>query len=589
MMASAVACIMQAMRSASDIYLLLDELDHHVADDLEDQDLDFKQWNERSMGDSISTVVEMAICMANGGGGTVVFGVADRVRGRAAAVLGVPPEVEINLLLQAVYNRTEPKLTPTFEAMRVPEGSGRLVLMHVHSGLPPYTDSSGGAKVRIGKDCQPLVGSLRRKLVVETGEGDLTAETIPGTVEEHISAAALETLRERARSAGGPDELLRADDLDLLQRLGLVEQGRLTKAGLLIAGKGNALRRHLPNFAWTHLRMRGDTDYHDRDDGNDALPVALERLSERVNADNPVQTRRVGLYHFEYRTYPEVALREALLNALSHADYRSTSPMLVKQYPDRLEISNGGGFVGGIRPDNILHHHPVPRNPRLVNALIRLRLVNRSNIGVPRMYREMLIEGKEPPHFEDLGDGVRVTFRALPLSPAFREFVAGEEEAGRYVDVDQLLIVQHLLRHMEVDLTAAARLCQRDEAQTRETLALMEVTRGYLERGGAGRGLYWTLRPDLHERLSRPGDVERNRRLDWEAAKTRVLSVLKQRAERGQAGLANGDIRRITHLDRRQVKRLTEELRAEGVRVTGRGRSAKWVYGSDAPSPAEPP
>src|SRR6266581_3532503 len=86
----------------------------------------------------------------------------------------------------------------------------------------------------------------------------------------------------------------------------------------------------------------------------------------------------------------------------------------------------------------------------------------------------------------------------------------------------------------------------------RRALSEMERELGYLEGGGAGRGTYWTLRPDLHRRLSAPAHPERDRRLDWEAAKTRVLSVLKQRAERKEPGLSNADVRAITHFDRRQ-------------------------------------
>lgn len=70
------------MRTLQEICTLLDELDHCIADDLEDQDLDFKQWDSKSIDKAVRTVVQMAICMANGGGGTVVFGVADRVTGR---------------------------------------------------------------------------------------------------------------------------------------------------------------------------------------------------------------------------------------------------------------------------------------------------------------------------------------------------------------------------------------------------------------------------------------------------------------------------------------------------------------------------
>ena len=124
------------MRTAANIETLLAELNHCVADDLEDQYLDFKQWDLKSRDDAVKTVVQMAVCMANGGGGTVVFGVADRVKGRERAILGVPPEIDSNLLKKAVYEQTDPKITPVFEELAVPEGTGRLLLMQIYPGMP---------------------------------------------------------------------------------------------------------------------------------------------------------------------------------------------------------------------------------------------------------------------------------------------------------------------------------------------------------------------------------------------------------------------------------------------------------------------
>ena len=70
------------MRTQRDVEALLDELNHCIADDLEDQDLDFKQWDTSSRDKAVQKVVQMAVCMTNGGGGTVVFGVADKAKGR---------------------------------------------------------------------------------------------------------------------------------------------------------------------------------------------------------------------------------------------------------------------------------------------------------------------------------------------------------------------------------------------------------------------------------------------------------------------------------------------------------------------------
>ena len=65
----------------SEILALLDRLDTVVADDLETQRLDFKPWT--SPKDDMKVAVEYAVCFANAQGGVVVFGVADRIRGRA--------------------------------------------------------------------------------------------------------------------------------------------------------------------------------------------------------------------------------------------------------------------------------------------------------------------------------------------------------------------------------------------------------------------------------------------------------------------------------------------------------------------------
>jgi len=143
-----------------------------------------------------------------------------------------------------------------------------------------------------------------------------------------------------------------------------------------------------------------------------------------------------------------------------------------------------------------------------------------------------------------------------------------------------LLVMQYLLLHPELDTASASRICQRSEADAREILCEMEIKMEYLERGGTGRGTYWMLRPDLHRRLVADGSPERDRRIDWEAAKTRVLSVLKLRAERKEAGLSNAEIRMITHLDRYQVVRLMRELISEDpqIELIGKGRKAAYVY-----------
>lgn len=576
------------MRELTEVRALLTRLDEVEADALESQDLDFKEWPADDRH-AIRLAVDMAVCMANGGGGTVVLGVRDRVVGRSKAILGVPATAEPHQLKRDIYERTAPKLTPEILELSVPEGTGRLFLMQVHGGgLPPYTTSAGAGTVRRGKDCVPLTGDLRDRLMVERGESDVTAVIVPAPVESLLSPAALERLRDMARQEQAPADMLRKSDLDLLGALEVLRDGRLTKAGLLIAGNADAIARHLPNYAWTHERMKSATVYVDRADGRDtrelALPLALQALEARINADNPITTVEHGLHHYEFRAYPTVALREALLNALCHLDLRLASPVLVKQFPRKLEISNPGGLVGGITPANILHHPPLARNPLLVHALSKLRLVNRSNLGIGRMFEAMLIEGKEPPLIVDEESAVRVVFKRQETSASFREFIADEGKAGRVLDVDHLLVLRYLLDHAETDTATAAELCQRRDAEMRDILDEMVQVYDYLERGGAGRGTWWRLKPALHRKLEGAGHAKRDQRIDLDVAKTRVLNMLKQRQQRGQAGLSNAEVREVTGYTRQQVNRLIHELEAESVRMVGHGRGARYEYVGSAPA-----
>ncbi|BBO84241.1 hypothetical protein DSCO28_48070 [Desulfosarcina ovata subsp. sediminis] len=335
----------------------------------------------------------------------------------------------------------------------------------------------------------------------------------------------------------------------------------------------------MDGYRWSHLRMQSDTEYSDRMDGNDALMTSITRIMDRIMADNPLTTVKEGLFHFEYRAYPEIALREMLMNAFCHADYSLASPIMIKQYPQRLDISNPGRFIGGVTADNILHHPPVARNPRLVEALTVLRLVNRSSLGISRIFESLLIEGKEPPLIIERGQTISLTLLRGEFSPEFRAFVSDEADAGRPLRVDTMLIIQHLLRNTEIQTTHAAELCHRQSAEMREILSEMERY-GYIERGGpAGRGAYWVLAAGLHQRLAAmPGSQQRNGRIDKETAKARIVSILKKRDDSGEPGLQNKEVRAITRYDRQQVIRIIRELAEEGVvRVTGHGRGARYT------------
>jgi len=553
------------MRSTQDILELLPELEIRIADELEDQDLDFKQWDNKSRDKSVQMVVRMAVCMANGGGGTVVFGVADHVIGRVNALLGIPLEIDVNLLKKAVYDQTDPKIMPVFENLTVPEGSGRLLLMHIHPGRPPYTDTSGRGTVRVGKDCQPLTGTMRRKIAVETGENDYTAEVVAARIQDIISSSAMETLRAMAKEQNAPTDLLEMKDSQLLAALGVLPNGKVTKAAVLLCGKEEAIRQYIPGHHWIFLHMPSDIQYDIREDRVSAIPVAISRFEDLLLPFNPITTVEHGLYHFEYCTFPPIAFREALMNAFCHADYRIAGPILVKLFHNQMTISNNGGFIAGITEKNILHHQPAARNPMLVEALTRIRLVNRSNLGIARMFSAFLIEGKQPPIIQEVGESVAVTFLRSEIDAEVRTMIANMDDPP--LAVDELMTLSFLRQHPLADIDQAAQYCQCTIKHAAETLEAL-ATRNLAVTTDNDRQTLWQLSVDIRNKYPSLQATLNSREL--------ILRLLQSEPEKG---LAIGHLINESGISRSSVKRLLEQLKNEGtVQMLGKGSQSVWLY-----------
>lgn len=90
--------------------------------------------------------------------------------------------------------------------------------------------------------------------------------------------------------------------------------------------------------------------------------------------------------------YPQWAIRELLMNAVMHRDYRSNTPTKFYQYNDRLEIVNPGGLYGNARPENFPDVNDY-RNPVIAEALRVMGYVNKFNRGIARVQKELVENG----------------------------------------------------------------------------------------------------------------------------------------------------------------------------------------------------
>lgn len=239
----------------------------------------------------------------------------------------------------------------------------------------------------------------------------------------------------KARAEANPDaEELRWNDTELLLALGCVRQidGRQvpTVAGLMLFGKTIALRRFFPMMRVDYIRVPGREWVPDPEKRFDSIELRdpLIRLIRRATAavmdDLPKgfslpegQLQRQDVYRV-----PQRVIREAIVNAVMHRNYRVQSPIQIIRYSNRLEIINPGFSLKS--PEHLGEPGSLTRNPRIAAVLHESRFAETKGSGI-RVMRDMMAQaGLTPPAFES--DRAQDKFSARYL---FHHFLGPEDIA----------------------------------------------------------------------------------------------------------------------------------------------------------------
>ena len=154
-------------------------------------------------------------------------------------------------------------------------------------------------------------------------------------------------------------------------------------------------------FADTSPRGPGGSfGYGRREEFNGPLPQIIDRAWRVIWVEMDKRAVVKGLTRVEETEYPSNAVREALVNAVAHRDYRLSGRSIeIRMYTDRLEITSPGGLPAHITLDNIVEEH-YSRNPRLVNGLYQWGYIEELGLGIDRMIEDMVQGGYQPPKFE---------------------------------------------------------------------------------------------------------------------------------------------------------------------------------------------
>lgn len=278
---------------------------------------------------------------------------------------------------------------------------------------------------------------------------------------------------------------------------------------------------------------------------------------------NDKQHFQDGLFIWDIPTFNESAVREAILNAISHRDYRMGGSVFIRQFPRRLEIVSPGGFPPGITPENILWEQ-APRNRRIAETLARCGLVERSGQGMNRIYEVCIRESKPKPDFTHTDAyHVWLTLHGEVQHPEFLRFLEklGKERLESFT-TQGLLVIDNVFRDEPVSD------CFRENL-------LRLVDSGVIEQISRGRGTRYVLSRQFYEFIGKKGIYTRKRGLDRE---TNKALLLKHISDSEAEGARMEELQQVLpSLSRFQIVRLLGEMREAGlVFKEGSTRNSRW-------------
>ena len=174
--------------------------------------------------------------------------------------------------------------------------------------------------------------------------------------------------------------------VDVLEKLGVLKNGQLLNAAILFFAKAPALQLRCAVFGGTT-----SATILDRHDFEGDILELIEEAQKYILKNIHIGMQLKGLYREDMPEISLEAMREAIINAFCHRDYRDPDYVQMAVFKDRVEIRNPGGLFGGLTIEELRKGNVSKRrNPLVAELLRRIHMVEAWGRGVP------LILEKEP-------------------------------------------------------------------------------------------------------------------------------------------------------------------------------------------------
>jgi len=367
--------------------------------------------------ENLDALAEAVCAFLNTKGGTVFCGVDDN-----GEVVGLPSAEQDRKRLRAVHETLAERVTPSaLFTVSVDELDGKLVLtVEVPEGKDrPYV-CEGRVMLRQGSQTVPADAFALRQMVQAKAVSADRWERRPSVAmeESDLDHEEVRALVGESSESGRLHFKEPGDDDAVLTHLGLAGARGYTQGADVLFARNPAQRHPQTRVRLIRFAAAEKTGARYLDDRQLQGPLVrvLHQSFDWIRGHLPVEQ------HFEVDAknplvrqarlaYPEVAVREGLVNAFAHRDYASfAGGLTVSLHADRIEIWNAGRLPEGLTPTKLKRNHPsLPANPDMAQVLYLRGLMERIGRGTQKIVEACQDHGLRPPQWDDRETGVTLT------------------------------------------------------------------------------------------------------------------------------------------------------------------------------------
>ena len=384
---------------------------------------------------------------------------------------------------QALAAHIEPRLYPEITSV---DAAGKTCLRIQATGHQKPYFAYGRAYMRVADEDRQMSARELESLILSRNSAALRWDNEPSTTAlAELSETKIRRFVERAGLPWGNDAQSTAN---ALTKLGLVQDGQLLNAARLFFAQ-QPIQLRCAVFASTTSATI--IDRHDFD--GDILEL-IDEAEKYILKNIHIGMRLEGMRRVDVPEISRAALREAVINAFCHRDWRDPDYIQIAIYKNRVEIRNPGGLFDGLtfeamRRGNVSHR----RNPLIADLFRRIEMVEAWGRGMP-----LILENAPSVEFREIARLFIASFERPSLdvvtSPETSPFTpenTKETPKKRQRNTKELLL-QALQEQPGLTVKALALAMHLSDASVRHHLRVLQADKK-LRRVGSTKGGHWEV------------------------------------------------------------------------------------------------